>query len=611
MSGDFPFEGSDKPDTPQPPGRFPADSREVLNAIPRRYQNLERADIQAIDRTLSPLQRVQFSIAVKAAERFIEEPRGNLILVGAVGTGRTLLAAYIAQQLPSGSSLFLTLRQLIDWLAEPPSGLNADSVRDQFAAVPVLIVDDFSATYPELSEEAAQQLYDLVYRRWSDLLPLVLTSTTDLGNLGDSPVLEYLQQDAQVYQFDWKPIQLSRKPAPGPGRSSKSIPVEVHVCPWLSSADESGTPAIYPSPRNVCRRPVLPQPVILSHQSRACLSGDYAVCPVFKLPSNQRLETLPPEILRFEHHREATSGMSRERRFTILGIAGIVTALLMWAFLLFNRPILAFLGGGDRGLRGESAESEVPTFIPPPTRTATPTPTNTPLPPTRTLVPTYTPTPPFATTVTLAFGTNLRAAPDVDASVVAILPGGATLNVRGRDTLGTWLRVETPDGRAGWVAISQLIDDGQDIMALPVFSEGAAVPDPAIQTEALVAEDVQPTPTSGLPARFSIFLTLSDISGCTHANLYLEHTFEIRDDNLDVRREEEKDSLIGSISPTTGTFRVTRTGDVATETFSGQIERDGQQLLVDGQVEVQFFGDYCDTLWTVEGSTAISEDSGF
>jgi len=205
----------------------------------------------------------------------------------------------------------------------------------------------------------------------------------------------------------------------------------------------------------------------------------------------------------------------------------------------------------------------------------------------------------------------MRTAPDIDASVVAILPGGAQLNVRGRDTLGTWLRVETPDGRAGWVAVSQLIDDGQDIMALPVFTEGAAVPDPAIQTEALAAGNSTPTATPGVPSRFSVFLTVTDISGCTSASFFLEHTFEIEQGDLTVTREGETDSMVGSINLTTGTFRVTRTGDVATETFSGQIERNGQQLRVDGQVEVQFFGDYCNTLWTAEGSTGISDVDGF
>ena len=609
MSVDDPIEEAGQPAPSQPSDSAQPDDLTALNAIPRRYENLERADIQAIDRTLTPLQRAQFSIAVKAVERFIETPQGNLILLGAVGTGRTLLAAYIAQKLPTGSSLFLTLRQLIDWLVEPPAGLEASQVRETLVTIPVLIIDDFSAAYEELDEGAIQQLYDLVHRRWSDLLPLVLTSTVDLSTLGQSPVLEYLQQDAQVYQFDWKPIQLSRAAAPGTGHGSKPIPLEIHICPWLSSADDSGTPAIFPAPRNVCRRPILPQPVALSYQSHACLSGDYDTCPIFQLPSDQRLESLPEDLLRHERHRQSASGANRERLFTILGIVGIVTALLLWAFLLFSRPILAFITGNAAG--SEETAAEMPTFVLPPTRTPTPTPTETPLPPTRTLVPTFTPTPPFAAVVTLAYGTNMRAAPDIDASVVAILPGGAELNVRGRDALGAWLRVATPDGREGWVAVSQLIDDGQDIMALPVINQGAAVPQPDTQTEALVSGDTGLTVTPDIPSSFSVFLTVTDISGCTSASFFLEHTFEIEGNDLTVIREGETASMVGSINPTTGTFRVTRTGDVATETFSGQVERSGQQLLVDGQVEVQFFGDYCNTLWTAEGSTGIIEGSGF
>lgn len=101
--------------------------------------------------------------------------------------------------------------------------------------------------------------------------------------------------------------------------------------------------------------------------------------------------------------------------------------------------------------------------------TDTPAPTSTPVPPTpsstATLVPnptaTRTPTPEVPTptdTPSAPVGTvnvdvlNLRGGPGTTFGIRAKLTSGETLNLLGRNDIGTWLAVSTLDGATGWVA---------------------------------------------------------------------------------------------------------------------------------------------------------------
>lgn len=54
------------------------------------------------------------------------------------------------------------------------------------------------------------------------------------------------------------------------------------VCPHLGLHDDQRTSLAYPSEWNYCFRAHPPSPVRISHQIAACLSPEYAACPVYK-----------------------------------------------------------------------------------------------------------------------------------------------------------------------------------------------------------------------------------------------------------------------------------------------------------------------------------------
>ncbi len=69
--------------------------------------------------------------------------------------------------------------------------------------------------------------------------------------------------------------------------------------------------------------------------------------------------------------------------------------------------------------------------------------------------------------------TNMRSGPGTGYPVLAVLPGGTTCQVTGRDSLGTWLEVAC-GGRSGWVFVG-LVSFSGNVAQLPV---PANVPEP-------------------------------------------------------------------------------------------------------------------------------------
>ncbi len=64
---------------------------------------------------------------------------------------------------------------------------------------------------------------------------------------------------------------------------------------------------------------------------------------------------------------------------------------------------------------------------------------------------------------------NLRAGPNVDTEVRAVVDPGTQLRLLGRDAAGSWLYVVLPSGTEGWMA-GFLVDTQYDVMLLEVFA---------------------------------------------------------------------------------------------------------------------------------------------
>ena len=64
-------------------------------------------------------------------------------------------------------------------------------------------------------------------------------------------------------------------------------------CPHLGVIDDPGAWLNFPNPANLCYQAQPPQPSVLNHQARFCLSVDHSACVVF---NQTRREPLPADI---------------------------------------------------------------------------------------------------------------------------------------------------------------------------------------------------------------------------------------------------------------------------------------------------------------------------
>src|SRR5450432_233232 len=119
------------------------------------------------------------SSAAELAYRYAEKPEGWLLLQGAYGTGKTHLAAAIANyRLEMGEPLlFITAPDLLDYLRStygPSSEIGYDERFEQFRTAPLLIVDDLGAE--SQTPWALEKLYQLFSFRHTAKLPTVITT---------------------------------------------------------------------------------------------------------------------------------------------------------------------------------------------------------------------------------------------------------------------------------------------------------------------------------------------------------------------------------------------------------------------------------------------------
>jgi hypothetical protein len=59
----------------------------------------------------------------------------------------------------------------------------------------------------------------------------------------------------------------------------------VKICPYLGLIQDSKTPAIFPTERNLCYHPRPARAVLNTHQQEYCLAAKHQDCPVFKDPA--------------------------------------------------------------------------------------------------------------------------------------------------------------------------------------------------------------------------------------------------------------------------------------------------------------------------------------
>lgn len=144
------------------------------NFDPRRGEQLPADERSSLDN------------AVKAAHSFAEDPRGWLVILGEHGTGKTHLAAAIANYRAGLSlpPLFIVVPDLLDHLRatfNPHSSVTLDRRFEEVRRCPLLILDDLGTQ--SATPWAREKIYQLFNYRYNAELPTVITMANTLEEL--------------------------------------------------------------------------------------------------------------------------------------------------------------------------------------------------------------------------------------------------------------------------------------------------------------------------------------------------------------------------------------------------------------------------------------------
>ena len=160
----------------------------------QRYSNLGSLVRWTFDslvpqgRSGDPTNQEQFQRAVAAAREYAQAPQGWFVLTGSSGSGKTHLAAAIANELIhlGRLALFMVVPDLLDHLRATFAPEKAETYDDLFEQVrnsPVLILDDLGTQ--SSTPWAQEKLFQLLNHRYSAQLPTVVTISGSLDVLDE------------------------------------------------------------------------------------------------------------------------------------------------------------------------------------------------------------------------------------------------------------------------------------------------------------------------------------------------------------------------------------------------------------------------------------------
>ena len=130
--------------------------------------------------------RDMFAHACRAAAEYAENPNGWLVLVGPNGSGKTHLAAAIANHCIKSEQVvfFMHVPDLLDDLRDayaPTSELTYSELYSQVVEAPLLILDGLGAH--SSTPWAEEKLQQVINHRFNAELPTVVTTANDLSEL--------------------------------------------------------------------------------------------------------------------------------------------------------------------------------------------------------------------------------------------------------------------------------------------------------------------------------------------------------------------------------------------------------------------------------------------
>lgn len=136
---------------------------------------------------LSGKERLNLRDIFAVCEDFANAPQGWLVLSGVSGSGKTHLAAAIANRLVSGAFgdvMFIVVPDLLDHLRAafgPNSTMPYDRRFDEIKKAPCLVLDDLGTE--SATPWAREKLYQLLNFRYNAQLPTVITTARSIDDM--------------------------------------------------------------------------------------------------------------------------------------------------------------------------------------------------------------------------------------------------------------------------------------------------------------------------------------------------------------------------------------------------------------------------------------------
>jgi DNA replication protein DnaC len=124
--------------------------------------------------------------ALKVAHTYAERPKGWLVFMGSYGSGKTHLAAAIANYRArlGDPPLFIMVPDLLDHLRatfSPNSSVAFDRRFDEIRTAPLLILDDLGTQ--SMTPWVREKLYQLFNYRYNAELPTVITTSDSMDEM--------------------------------------------------------------------------------------------------------------------------------------------------------------------------------------------------------------------------------------------------------------------------------------------------------------------------------------------------------------------------------------------------------------------------------------------